>query len=503
VGSRARIALVGLALVVVLAGAGVAAASQPVAPTARLTQAPVDASKTPVVFISMDEFSLAALESAPGVIDARRYPNFAALAQQSTWFPNTTPSADGTRWAQPALMAGVRPNKDRIPIASDYPQSIFTLLGGTHRFFVDEPLTRLCPASLCRGHTVPGRTRKQKADALNALIRQEKLRAAKTSELADFIARIEPWRSGKPPFYFLHVLMPHHPWVWLPSGKRYPSPVPEMPGLHGDNLWRDNAALVNRAWQRYLLQVGYTDRLIGQLMARMKQAGLWESALVVISPDHGVSFLPGESRRTATETTVGGIGVIPFFMKRPGQTLGTRVNDHVQTIDVLPTAADALDLPAPADIDGHSALDPRFKPSPVAELWSTTSVGKSFGRRTYPMSLVRRRFAALIAQQAALFGTGPLGARFFDLGPSASLVGRAASALPAGSQKVKVKLNGKPTGSPAVVTGNVKGVAPKKVVAVVIGGKVAATAQTYRYTSAVRFETAVPRGGPVSVYAVG
>jgi hypothetical protein len=175
----------------------------------------------------------------------------------------------------------------------------------------------------------------------------------------------------------------------------------------------------------------------------------------------------------------------------------------VQTIDVLPTAADALDLPAPAGIDGRSALAPRFKPSGVAELWSTTSVGKSFGRRTYPMSLVRRRFAQVIAQQAAQFGTGPLGPKFFDLAPAASLVGRAARALPPGSRKLKVRLNGKPTGSPAVVSGSVEGVAPKRGVAVVIGGKVAATAQTYRYTTDVRFETAVPKGGPVSVYALG
>ena len=115
--SARRIALAGVAVAAALAGAAAAAASSPVSPTATPTQAPVNGARTPVVFISLDEFSLASLLRAPGEIDARRYPNFAALARQSTWFANTTPSGDGTRWATPAVLAGVLPDKRRIPIA--------------------------------------------------------------------------------------------------------------------------------------------------------------------------------------------------------------------------------------------------------------------------------------------------------------------------------------------------------------------------------------------------
>jgi hypothetical protein len=499
--SARRIALVGLAGAAALAGVGVAAASGTVSPTATLTQAKVNAGRTPVVFISLDEFALASLLRAPGEIDARRYPSFAALARESTWFANTTPSGDGTRWATPAVLAGVLPDKRRIPIAADYPHNVFTLLGRTHRFTVQEPLTRLCPVSLCRGHTLAGRTRKQKAQALNALIPVEKKNAAKRSEMADFIARIKPWRAGKPPFYYLDVLMPHHPYVWLPSGRRYVPPTPEIPGLFGDNMWRNDPALVDRAWQRYLLQVGYTDLLIGRLVRKLKATGLWDKALVVILPDHGVSFVAGNSRRTATRVTLGGIGVIPLFMKLPGQVLGRRVDEHVQTIDVLPTVADALDLPAPRGIDGRSALDPGFEPSDRAELWSTTSV-VTFGRHLYPMSLVKRRFEELISRQSARFGTGARGPRFFDLAPGARLVGRAAGTLPAGSARLPVSLDGRVRGAPAVVSGRVGGVGAGRVLAVVIRGRVAATARTYAFHG-VRFEAAVPRGGPVTVYALG
>ena len=183
----------------VLAAAAAAAVALVVSAGASAATGPVDAAKTPVVFVTLDEFSLAALLKAPGEIDEKRFPNFAALAAQSTWFANATPSGDGTRWAAPAVFAGVLPDKRRISIASDYPTSIFTLLGGTHRFTVEEPLTRLCPASLCPGHAIAGRTRRQKAAALNALIPQEKRDAGRRSALASFIKRLKPWRSGRRP----------------------------------------------------------------------------------------------------------------------------------------------------------------------------------------------------------------------------------------------------------------------------------------------------------------
>ena len=473
------------ATVAAIAGAGAAPAHA------------IDPARTPVVFITLDEFSLASLLDAPGHIDAERFPNFARLARHSTWFANTTPSGDGTRWATPAVLTGMLPDKDRLAAWFDYPRSVFSLLARTHRFFVEEPLTRLCSPALCRDHGLPGRTRREKARALNALIPQQKRDALERSAMNRFIKRIRPWRSGKPPFYYLDVLMPHHPYVWLPSARRYRLPKPAIPGLHGDNLWRNDPALVDRAWQRYLLQVGYTDRLVGRLIRRLRRTGLWDRALLVMLPDHGVSFIPGTSRRRATETTVGGIGVIPFFMKLPRQRAGRRLDQHVQTIDVLPTLADALDLPVPR-VDGRSALAPGFVPSETAELWSTTSV-VTFGRHDYPMSLVRQRLEELIARQRRRFGTGRFAGRFFALNPDGKLVGHRAGALPEGSHNATARVDARARGAPANVTGRVRGVGRGRRLALVIRGRIAATARTYAFRG-IRFQAAVPQGGPVTVY---
>ena len=53
-------------------------------------------SDTPVVFVVLDEFSGLSLQGPDGRINAARFPNFAALARDSTWYRNATTVADQT-----------------------------------------------------------------------------------------------------------------------------------------------------------------------------------------------------------------------------------------------------------------------------------------------------------------------------------------------------------------------------------------------------------------------
>ena len=67
------------------------------------------------------------------------------------------------------------------------------------------------------------------------------------------------------------MLSPHRPWGRLPSGRPYavadddgiPASVRETLRLPAD---RRGAEL----WRAHLLQLGYTDRLLGRVIARLK-----------------------------------------------------------------------------------------------------------------------------------------------------------------------------------------------------------------------------------------
>ena len=50
------------------------------------------------------------------------------------------------------MLTGRRPREGDLPIASDHPQSLFSLLSRSHRLSVIEPITDVCPADLCPEH---------------------------------------------------------------------------------------------------------------------------------------------------------------------------------------------------------------------------------------------------------------------------------------------------------------------------------------------------------------
>jgi hypothetical protein len=107
------------------------------------------ASKTPIVMIVFDAFSTEMLMDERRQIDAARYPNFARLARDSTWYRNATTAHENTVKSVPSTIDGNIPEKGKFPIAADHPNSLFTLLGSNYRMELSEEATNLCPAGLC------------------------------------------------------------------------------------------------------------------------------------------------------------------------------------------------------------------------------------------------------------------------------------------------------------------------------------------------------------------
>lgn len=141
---------------VVLVGA-VAAAALLIALRASSTQQPlgqravgVAAGRPPVVMIVFDEFPVDTLRGPDGRIDAGRFPNFAALAASSTWFPNAHTIYDSTPKALPAIMDAKSPRIGPPATAAGHPASVFTFFGGRgYRIVASEESTAVCPRRYC------------------------------------------------------------------------------------------------------------------------------------------------------------------------------------------------------------------------------------------------------------------------------------------------------------------------------------------------------------------
>ena len=291
-------------------------------------------------------------------------------------------------------------------------------------------------------------------------------------------------------------MLPHTPFRYLPSGERYTPP--EVDGTIGD-AWATSPAAARVGQQRHLLQLGYTDLLLGRLMARLRANGVYDETAVVVVADHGASFRPGLTRRNATSVTLPDLAFVPFFFKAPHQRAGRVVDRHVRTVDVVPTLADALRVRVPWRHDGRSALRPGPRLSTV-----TLEVKAMSG----PLGRLLRDRAAAVAAQARGFGTGGFDARFYALGGGASFIG---SPTPqAGRTAPELEVDVAPADSRAWVTGRLSGPEAREGVrlAISVGGRIAGTATAYRADNGVVFalmlspEAAAAGDGAIRVHRI-
>src|SRR4029453_4100558 len=216
----------------------------------------------PVVMVLLDEFPVTSLLNSKSQVDARLYPNFAKLAGRSTWYRNATAVSGLTNWAVPAMLSGRYPTKaqeEASPTAAQYPDHLFTLLGRSYPVEQFQVVTQLCPADVCKPTKDSGPsgaglkttlrdsarvfkrivwprdadenptgawlTADPEADAKPAVkpgdspILKEIEQGNEPRQYYNFVQSIEG--TDAPTFYFLHMLLPHQPWHYLPDGRKY------------------------------------------------------------------------------------------------------------------------------------------------------------------------------------------------------------------------------------------------------------------------------------------
>ncbi|HMU25978.1 MAG TPA: sulfatase-like hydrolase/transferase [Solirubrobacterales bacterium] len=447
----------------------------------------------PVVMVVFDEFPVGSLMKPDGQIDGTRYPAFAELAGHSTWYRNTSAAAAYTPLAVPAIFSGQKPNNDDLPIASDYPHSVFTLLGKTYDLRVMEAATRICPDTLCpeedntaqdgstsdlfsdlyvvskylllpdsltrnlpdvsnsfsgftesdqvdtnaesevtglddggetgatgttgltgatgaTGDTQPERTGQGAARKLGRLFALESS-ADEFERVGEFNAKLK--RGQQETLDLIHIEKPHYPWRHIPNGQRYSNLTAEWSGLlPNDGPWMAPPRIVNIAMQRHLLEVGYTDTLLAQIIKRLKQTGLWERAMVVVTADHGAAFQSKVPRRAATSENMGEVASVPLFIKSPGQVKPEVTDRRTCATDILPMIADQLGIEYPWPV---AECDPE----------RVTVVNSPNGEGfTSPAKMLRQRQKLLINRIQSVFGTGHGWGPYYRFGPHRELIGK-------------------------------------------------------------------------------
>jgi hypothetical protein len=344
----------------------------------------------PIVMIVFDEFPSRSLVDSTGRIDGSRFPNFARLLEDATWFRNATTVATMTSLALPAILTGRTVHPGEELDASLHTKNLFTLLSPTHELHVTEGTLRFCPNTLCgEGQREPARTRvptllrdlwisalmvglplefrhriPQLSDPMLTL-GDDTLQADRSEQFLgrleaqrefvtdlgqrkrvfeSFLAGIEP--GERPALHYLHSMLPHAPSVYLPSGAVCPARTRlrlSWPNWEVARIERD----------RHLLQVGFVDRLLGALIDRLEELDLYDDTLLIITSDHGQAFQANSTRRALTDETACHLIPVPLFVKLPGQKAGGISDLNVRTLDILPTIAESVGFEIPWAVEGQ------------------------------------------------------------------------------------------------------------------------------------------------------
>lgn len=168
---------------------------------------------------------------------------------------------------------------------------------------------------------------------------KDQRRSDHTTDIAlDFLDDVDD-----PFFLWMHYWDPHDP--WLKPGDEYLEDVPRGPDgevLPGVEL--------------YAAEVHYLDAQFGRLIQGLKDRGLYESTIIVVTADHGEGLADGIERhdwwahRMVYQEQIH----VPLFLRAPGLPGGRVVPDTVRTVDIAPSILDYAGIEASEDMDGRS-----------------------------------------------------------------------------------------------------------------------------------------------------
>ena len=410
--------------------------------------------RTPVVMVIFDEFPLISLLNGRREIDSNLFPNLAELAENSYWFRNATTNNERTLLSIPVILSGTLPRQRPfpLPLFREYPRNLFSLLSGSHDLRIREQVTGLNPRripapfgprfrllaedlSVAYLHLLlppawASRWLPPVTQTWNQFLNPGApgpIRRAWRDFRVDWSRRPDRFRNfvdsirgnGSPALYFLHTMLPHASWKYLPSGKLYT--LSERPGVAGVvgpnsrglevNQWLEDPWLVTQSYQRHLLQVTFLDRLVGELVRRLREEDLYDSTLLVLTADHGASFRPGASRRRVTGTNY---------------------------MDILPTLVEMLGIKTEWPLDGQSALDTEAPERSEKIVYNDDGEKFSFDPR------LEARWKSL-DRKLALFAAanGELSEQdLYRIGPHAELVGERTDALVQGKSDLTEEVDG-------------------------------------------------------------
>jgi len=173
-------------------------------------------------------------------------------------------------------------------------------------------------------------------------------------------------QTDAPFFLFVNYMEAHWPYVPPPPfDTLFPGRDPHFTTARQGRLWHEimtgkgkmSEPLRQHLVSQYDGAIASLDFHLGKLFAWLKEQGLFEDSLIIITSDHGEAF--GDR-----ELMFHGVSVyqdqvhIPLIIKYPRSHERQVIEAPVSVVDVLPTVMEVVGRPVPPEVQGVSLLSP-------------------------------------------------------------------------------------------------------------------------------------------------
>lgn len=195
-------------------------------------------------------------------------------------------------------------------------------------------------------------------------------------------------------FAFVHYFDPHHPYEPLPDYDLaaragladVPAPYDDEGEMYAPGFVMPEDFL-RKMWLRYLGEVEYVDRFVGELLDGLDALGLEDETVVLLVVDHGEGFdhdhYFGHGNRLY-DTLIH----VPLIVRWPGGPPPSSVERQVELIDLYPSILAMLSVDTEAQVQGTDLtgfLSSSFSETPVRAAFCQTNFENP--RPSYRMSL--------------------------------------------------------------------------------------------------------------------
>jgi arylsulfatase A-like enzyme len=277
-------------------------------------------------------------------------PHIDALAQEGVIFDECIAQGTYTRISLPSMITGKFPFFTGLRMQGGALDSSHTTLAEVllkHGYATFTLTNQVWSPSYGQGFQGSGRRDLTTPERTDVIIK--KLEEYGDARFFLWLYYWDPHAPYIPPLEYLQLFEPER--TSVPKRLHHPGiTAPELEALRQDPRYRKQMV------DRYDAEIAYVDEGIGQVVAKLKEMGLYDQTMIVLNADHGESF--GEHQRYGHGTTVyDEVLRVPLVMKLPGSERGGReIGGQVRNMDIMPTILDGCDLRVPEACNGRSLL---------------------------------------------------------------------------------------------------------------------------------------------------